>query len=164
MGDFWPDMELVETRPNRDGLFAYGGAGVGKTHLASALMAGTLQDVVAQNARQAYVSALWTTVPQLLCDLRDTFGDNSKTNEKQVIEKHAKPELLVLDDLGAEKVSDWTGQSLYLLISQRLNDMKQTIITSNLSLAEIDAHDPRLASRLAGMKQLKMTGKDRRIA
>jgi len=69
----------------------------------------------------------------------------------------------VLDDLGAEKTSDWTGQSIYTLISRRINDCKPTIVTSNLSLSEIDAVDPRRASRLGGMVYYKMTGHDRRL-
>ena len=73
--------------------------------------------------------------------------------------------LLILDDLGAEKTTDWALQSLYIIINKRLSEELQTIITSNLSLDELrDKIGDRIASRIAGMcKIVKLTGRDRRL-
>ncbi len=110
------------------------------------------------------INAKWITVPELLLELRDSFGSQStNVSERSIIAKYAKPQLLVLDDLGAEKTSDWTGQSIYTLISRRINDCKPTIVTSNLSLTELHKVDPRLASRLGGMEFFAFDGEDRRL-
>jgi len=79
----------------------------------------------------------------------------------------AKVVLLVLDDLGAEKVSDFVLQTLYDLLDRRYGECLETIITSNLSLDQLTvhygSHGDRLASRIAGMgPALVLKGKDRR--
>ena len=74
-------------------------------------------------------------------------------------------ELLTLDDLGAEKISDFTVDRLYLIIDSRYSNMKKIIITSNLTLNDIKnkIHD-RLASRIGEMcKIIIMPNKDLRI-
>ena len=73
--------------------------------------------------------------------------------EQDVLDKYSKCDLLLLDDLGSEKVSDFTIQSLYLVIDRRNRDLRPTIVTTNLSLEEIETQiDARMASRLADMK------------
>ena len=72
---------------------------------------------------------------------------------------------LILDDMGAEKTSEWSIQTLYSIIDRRYRDEKQTLITSNLTLDEIaEKVGDRIASRIAGMcKVVEIKGKDRRI-
>lgn len=71
---------------------------------------------------------------------------------------------LVIDDVGAERVSEWSSSAVYNLISQRINRRRAMVVTSNLSLDEIGRRiDPRLASRLAGLTVLTLAGPDRRI-
>ena len=158
---------LELTKPNDDGLFLTSAAGRGKTHLATSWMVAMLKDcLIDQNPdgeRRAYVgwSVLWASAPEILQELRATFGGHG--DEREVLKKYIDAKLLVLDDLGAEQSTDWTGQALYQLISRRLNDCKPTIVTSNLTLAEMHKRDPRLASRLGGMAYQKLEGKDRRL-
>jgi DNA replication protein DnaC len=84
-------------------------------------------------------------------ELKSTFGD-TPGNEEQVVDKYCKCTCLLIDDIGAEKVSDWSRQMFYTLIDRRYRDMKQTIITSNLSLGELARHiDTRITSRLLEM-------------
>ena len=79
----------------------------------------------------------------------------------------AKVPFLLLDDLGAEKVSDFTLQTLYDLLDRRYGECLETLITSNLTLGQLaehyGLHGDRLASRIAGMgTTLAIKGKDRR--
>jgi DNA replication protein DnaC len=72
-------------------------------------------------------------------------------------------DLLVLDDLGAEKTTEFAITTLYIIIDRRIRDAKRTIITTNLSLKEIeDKLDARIASRLSGMQNVKISMPDYR--
>jgi DNA replication protein DnaC len=83
-----------------------------------------------------------------LAELRETFS--SVGSESEVMKRYLAPPLLVFDDLGAEKTSDWTRDRVLFLLETRLYDRKkQTIITSNLSISEIaSVIDDRLSSRI----------------
>lgn len=83
-----------------------------------------------------------------LHELRSTFNGNG--NETEVLDKYTKAPVLVFDDLGAEKITDWTRDRVFFLLEKRLYDKaKQTIITSNLPIADLAATiDDRLASRI----------------
>jgi DNA replication protein DnaC len=140
----------------RDGLFLHGPPGTGKTHLAIAL----LKD----HGRMEWGS--FVTVASLLMELRDSFRDKAERSEREIIEHYAKVQLLVLDDLGAEKTSEFALQSLYIIIDKRYSEMRSTIITSNLTVDEIaEKVGDRIASRIAGMcKVIELKGRDRRIS
>ncbi|MGQ9826036.1 MAG: ATP-binding protein, partial [Desulfotomaculales bacterium] len=74
-------------------------------------------------------------------------------------------ELVVLDELGAEKSSEWVTERLYVIINARYNEMLPTIITSNLEMEELEALPgwERIVSRLFEMCHLvKVDGKDYR--
>jgi len=146
--------------PNADGLFITGPAGVGKSWLAAAWMRRILSELPL--ADLPLNPALWCSVPRFLQELRGTFG--GRGSEAEVTRQYTKPALLVLDDLGSEHASDWTGQALYLVVSKRLDDCKQTIVTSNLTREELDRRDPRLASRIGALAYCRMTGIDRRVS
>ncbi len=117
---------------------------------------------------------LFITVPKLLMELRSVFSgdkkyqadiwsDSRKMTEEDVINEYTALELLVLDDLGAEKTTDYSLTSLYMIIDERINNFKRTIITTNLSLQELEEKmDARVASRLSGMKIIKINMPDYR--
>lgn len=143
-----------------------GKTGCGKTHLAVAI----LRELV---KRGALYDFKFITAPELLLEIRATFrpaarkyddgGRCEADTEQDVLDKYSKCEFLILDDLGAEKVSDFTIQSLYLVIDRRNRNLKPTIVTTNLSLEEIETLiDARMASRLADMKVVKLTMPDYR--
>jgi DNA replication protein DnaC len=139
----------------KGGLFLHGPPGTGKTHLAIAL----LKD----HGRMEYGS--FVTVASLLMELRDSFRDGAERSEKGIIEHYSNVQLLVLDDLGAEKTSEFALQSLYIIIDKRYSEMRSTIITSNLTVDEIaEKVGDRIASRIAGMcRVIELKGRDRRI-
>lgn len=149
-----------EAISNGNGLFITGNCGTGKTHLAVALMI----DFALKN-REIAPNSLPKFLPsvELFLDLRQTF--NSDSSEKSVLDRWSVAELLCIDDVGAEKISDWTRQSFYTLIDRRYREMKQTIITSNLSLEKIALQiDDRISSRIVEMcVVIELNGEDYRI-
>lgn len=137
------------------GLFLCGPAGTGKTHLA----------VAAMHALPRRRGERFITVPELLVGLRNSFRDGERVSEIDIIDRYASAPLLILDDLGAEKSTEFAIQSLYIIIDRRYAGMLRTIITSNLTLDEIaEKVGDRIASRIAGMCQvITMRGEDRRL-
>ena len=71
----------------------------------------------------------------------------------------------MIDDLGAEKTTDFVRQTLYYIVNEREQNELPIIVTSNYTLKDLAAKfDERISSRLAGMcKQVKLTGTDRRV-
>lgn len=113
-----------------EGLILTGPTGCGKTHLAAA--------VVREWAEQGY-AAVFQSVPELLARLRATYDKSSEdAGEAAIMDALADADLLVLDDVGAEKPSAWTEERLYLLIDRRYRDNKPTILTTNLDAAALE--------------------------
>ena len=104
-------------------------------------------------------------VPKLLLKIKSTFNnDYGMENEESILRGIGEVSVLLLDDIGAEKSTEWVKETLYLIIDQRYCDMKKTYFTSNLTLKEISKIDDRISSRIAEMaKTLTMQGKDRRL-
>jgi DNA replication protein DnaC len=97
-------------------VYLYGKCGSGKTHLAVA----TLREM--HLAGDGFLPRCYfKSVPELLCDIRNSFREESEENEKRIIEKYSGYEVLVLDDLGAEKSSEFSIATLYLIVNSRLN-------------------------------------------
>jgi DNA replication protein DnaC len=116
---------LVEQFPIVDrGLLFYGDAGVGKTHLAVAL----LRAVIARTGARA---AFYET-RELLKLVRDTYHTN-ETTELEVLKPVLEAEFLVLDDLGAEKKSEWVDETIGLVVNTRYSEKRVTVFTTNLS-------------------------------
>jgi len=147
--------------PERRPAFITGPPGIGKTHLAVAYLR---EDLLAHG--EEHCRFLRTV--DLLKSIRDSFDDRSGDSEKRLLDYYgARVPFLVLDDLGAEKVSDFVLQTLYDLLDRRYGECLDTLITSNLTLEELAVHylghGDRLASRIAGMgPTLVLRGKDRR--
>jgi DNA replication protein DnaC len=106
------------------GFFFYGQNGVGKTHLAVAI----LKELYSLKG----ITGLFYDTTVLLYDLKATFEGNSSTRE--LLDNVIKAPILVLDDLGSERLSDWAKDILHYIIISRYNDKLPVIITSNISL------------------------------
>ncbi|MBN1263456.1 MAG: ATP-binding protein [Candidatus Pacebacteria bacterium] len=140
----WKQANLIAKKDTESGLYLFGDAGVGKSHLA----AWTLQERLRNDEESdiAYVNLV-----ELLTTMQTNFdGENDKN--MLFIQNIVDVELLVLDDIGAEKTSDWTNSILYLIIDGRYNRVKQTIITTNFGETKLASLiGDRLVSRLHAM-------------
>jgi len=161
-----------EEEPNFDkneaGIFISGSPGSGKTHLAVAMMFWNATRI-ASMGRSAYETkinlpdtALFESAPELLASIRRTFGQ--KQQEEDLVSSISRVPLLVLDDIGSERATDWTAEIICRIVTNRINFMRPTIVTSNLKLGELHHSDPRLASRLGEMNYIHLGEVDLRQA
>ena len=143
------------------GLFLSGSRGTGKTHLACAIIR---KEILENTSDNEYAMPMFVSIPDLLLEIRHSFKSDG-ISEKEIIDKYSIVSLLVLDDLGIEKTSEWSIQTLYTIIDKRYRDIKRTIVTSNLTLKEIAQRlDDRISSRLAGMCDIvTLKGLDKRL-
>jgi len=137
-----------------------GGSGTGKTHLASAILRELVKSGKVSGWRS---SGIFKSVPELLAEIRATYRNNSGDDEKTLIEEYSDTQYLVLDDFGAEKTTEWSISTLYLIIDRRYRECLPTIITTNLTLDEIaEKFDQRIASRLSSARIITIKGADYR--
>lgn len=126
-------FRLVEQFPVVEkGLLFWGDAGVGKTHLAVALMR---EAIMRKSAR-----AVFYEVRELLKLVRDTYRDSTEMSELDVLKPVLEAELLVLDDLGLEKKSEWVDETIGLVINTRYSERRLTVITTNLQ--DVESTEP----------------------
>lgn len=137
----------ISEKPKK-GLYIFGSAGTGKTFLAS---------LIAREFILDFNRVVFGDFPSLLGDLKATFG--SGTTE-DLLSRYIDCDLLVLDDIGAEQVTDWSASMLYRLVNERYNADKPIIVTSNydlnglskrLTTAKDDFTSTRIISRLKEM-------------
>jgi len=115
VADSFPDVSR--------GLFLEGQPGVGKTHLAVAVLKQAIQTTGARG--------LFYDTRDLLRVIRSTYDPATRTTELDVLRPVMTAELLVLDDLGAEKTSEWVDETMNLIVNTRYNERRLTVFTSN---------------------------------
>ena len=115
----------AETMGN--GLLFVGPCGVGKTHLA----VGILHALITERG----VAGRFVDCKELLKEIQNSYSANNERTERQVLRPALEAEVLVLDELGAARRTDWVSDMIEHLLNMRYNDRKTTIITTNLPYA-----------------------------
>lgn len=116
--------KLVDEYPAVEaGLLFMGPVGVGKTHLAVAILKGLIQ--------KKGVTCLFYESGSLLKAIQDSYNPISQTSETRVLAPVYQAEVLVLDELGASVPTNWVRDTLYQIINTRYNNKKLTIFTTN---------------------------------
>lgn len=153
-----PDPRKLGMNALREGrgVFLTGAAGRGKTHLAIALAASYIPTLPAP-IRFEFMPSV-----EFFLNLKLSFD---KGGEAGVLSRYTASDILLFDDIGSEKVSDWSRQMFYTLIDRRYRNMRQTILTSNMGLAQLSEQiDDRIASRIVEMCEvITLTGRDYRL-
>ena len=116
---------------NIKGLYLYGNFGCGKTYLISALF----NELAKKNIHSTIIY-----FPEFLRSLKASFG-NVEDNYEERFDAVKESSLLLLDDIGAEKLSDWArDEVLGVILQYRMEEHLPTFFTSNLSLKELEDH------------------------
>src|ERR1700734_2978192 len=105
------------------GLMLVGQIGTGKTHLAVA----TLKSLIADRG----VQGLFYDCSTLLDDLKNTYERKGDATERETLKPILEVDVLVLDELGAAKVTDWGADAIARVINARYNDNRTTLVTTN---------------------------------
>jgi DNA replication protein DnaC len=115
------------------GLLLTGMPGVGKTHLAVAILK---ECIFSRGAH-----GLFYSMSDLLALLRSTYTGEESATESQVLRALTAAGVLVLDDLGRERATEWRDEMLHLIVNTRYSERRLTIFTTNFDVGA-DATDP----------------------
>lgn len=118
-----------DIRKDGTGIILSGSYGAGKTHLIAAIA----HEVIKQGYQPIY-----GTSSTLLDRIRATYGDQeSKETEKDIIRTYINCDLLIIDDLGKEKPSEWTLEKLFNIFNTRYENNKPVLITTNYTIEKL---------------------------
>ena len=146
------DRRLREGR----GLWIFGDTGTGKT---------TLAMLISKAALEAGRSVAIYSLPKLLARIRRTYdSEPGGDSYLSLFDKLTSVDLLHIDDLGAEKRSDWVLEQLYALVNERYETERSVIITTNLGHEKLEEQiGSRTVSRLTEIcDEVPLFGSDRR--
>jgi DNA replication protein DnaC len=116
--------KFVEEYPlDNTGLLLIGSIGVGKTHLA----VGIIKELVASKG----IPCLFYDYRELLKEIQNSYNATVQTTELDVLRTVFETDVLVLDELGAVKPTEWVWDTVSLILNTRYNDNRTTIITTN---------------------------------
>ena len=152
--DFITDIERNLDRGR--GFWFYGDVGTGKTSLAM---------LVSSAAIEAGRSVAIYSVPQLLADIKATYEEGAGSSYLELFRRLSQVDVLHLDDLGAEKRTEWVLEQLYAIVNERWQDERSIVVTTNLKDREQLRQQlgERTVSRLSEMcAAIPVFGADRR--
>lgn len=140
-------------KPNSQNILMQGGTGLGKTHLSLAIAS----VVIDKGYSVIYVSA-----PDILKKIENEKFYAEKNREADTMNYLMECDLLILDDLGTEFETKFTSATIYNILNSRLLTQKPTIISTNLSIEELQqSYSTRFVSRIIGStERLEFLGRD----
>jgi len=116
--------QFVKNYPAQEvGLLFIGPCGVGKTHLAVA--------IIRELIEKKNVPCSFYDFREIIRDIQNTFTPDSNLTESEVLTPVFEHEVLVLDELGAKRTTAWVEETVFYIINQRYNQKKLTLFTSN---------------------------------
>lgn len=144
-------------KDTKKGIYIHGTVGTGKTHIAYAIKK-KWESVTGRRVQ------FWNTT-ELLQEIKDDFDRDNYSKTRTLERLMDSEELLILDDIGVEKVTDWALERFYLLVNRRYNEMRPIIFTSNFSLGELaERIGDRTVSRIVELCEVvRLDGTDRRL-
>jgi DNA replication protein DnaC len=119
---------LDENLESGRGLWFYGEVGTGKTSLIM---------LVSKAAIEAGHSVAIYSVPRLLAEIKETYDRDSGDSYMQLFRRLCAVDLLHLDDLGAERPTEWVLEQLYSIVNERWQNQRSILVTTNLGLDEL---------------------------
>jgi DNA replication protein DnaC len=126
-----------------NGLWFFGDVGTGKTSLAM---------LVSKAALEAGHSVAIYSVPRLLADIKETYEADADRSYADLFRRLVEVDLLHLDDLGAEKRTEWVLEQLYSIVNERWQNERSIVVTTNLGLDELrEQIGFRTVSRIEGV-------------
>jgi DNA replication protein DnaC len=151
--------EIDERLEEGEGLWLMGDVGTGKTSLAM---------LVSKAAVEAGRTVAIYSLPRLLARIRRTYdAEAGEQSYLEFFERLTEVDLLHVDDLGAEKRSDWVLEQLYAIINERYETQRSVVVTTNLKPPDLEEQiGPRTVSRLVEIcgDPLPLFGDDLRYA
>jgi len=138
------------------GLWFFGDVGTGKTSLAM---------IVSKAALEAGRSVAIYSVPRLLADIKETYEADADRSYAELFRRLCEVDLLLLDDLGAEKRTEWVLEQLYSIVNERWQNERSIVVTTNLVLDDLrDQIGFRTVSRIEGVcgEAIPIMGRDLR--
>lgn len=138
------------------GVFIFGGVGVGKTYAMAAL----LRHYICEGYECKRIN-----FDDFCVKIRSSLSNASKISEREITEPLKHIDKLFIDDLAirSKQETDFAYVTLYSILNKRLERMLPTFISSNKNLVQVGQHfDKRIVSRLGTAEIIELTGKDRR--
>lgn len=112
-------------------LILCGGVGAGKTHIS----VGIAHELIAKNC-----VCVFTSVIGAIRSVKETYSRGSDINEREALENLIEPDLLILDEVGVQFGSETEKLILFEIINGRYENMKSTIVISNLAMVELEKY------------------------
>jgi DNA replication protein DnaC len=132
------------------GLWFDGPVGTGKTSLAI---------LVAKAAKDAGRSYAVYPVPRLLAEIKRTFDRDASDTYLGFFRRLCTVDVLVLDDLGAEKQTEWVLEQLYSIVNERWQDRRSIVVTTNIPDADPEAPARMLQASVRDLREATTTGR-----
>lgn len=161
---------IVDRVDAGQGLYLFGNTGSGKTTALAAIAMTYINESSKEALRQGVQSkqlVMFLNIPDMLDGLKKGFDDAETASLwAQRIATASRVPMLIIDDIGSEKPTEWARERITQLIGNRYDNERCTLFSSNLTLPELKEHiDPigRITSRIKGMAiPLEYKGRDRR--